>query len=73
MFTESEYAEYLRDNLKSILEDRHMTQHQLAEDIGITDVSMSHYVNGRRTPKAVTLFRMCDALGVWPTYFFKRR
>lgn len=45
-----------------------MNQSQLAEKVGVTIVSMSRYVNGSRTPRAITLQKMALALGVTPEY-----
>lgn len=45
-----------------------MQQYVLAEKCGVTEVSMSRYVNGQRMPKGDILVKMADALGTTPAY-----
>ena len=51
-------------NLKRALERQGKTQRELAEEIGITDVSVSRYIHGERVPKATMLVKIANALGV---------
>lgn len=56
--------------LKCALGDTGFTQKELAQMTGLTEVSISRYINGSRVPKATTLARIADALGVGMGYFF---
>lgn len=51
-------------NLKRIIDEKGVQQRWLAEQVGVTEVSMSRYVNGERIPKAPMAIRMADVLGV---------
>lgn len=51
-------------NLKRIIDNKGVQQRWLAEQVGVTEVSMSRYVNGERIPKAPMAIRMADALSV---------
>ena len=51
-------------NLKRIIDEKGVQQRWLAEEVGVTEVSMSRYVSGERIPKAPMAIRMADALGV---------
>ena len=53
-------------NLRHYMEDRHMNQRQLAEAAGLTETSVSRYLNGTRIPNLETLTDLCDALNVTP-------
>ena len=53
-------------NIKRVLERQGKTQRELAEAIGITEASMSRYIHGDRVPKATTLVKIANALGVTP-------
>ena len=44
------------------------SQRQFADEIGVTEVSMSRYCNGIRTPRASILSRMASTLGVTQDY-----
>ena len=51
-------------NLKKIIDEKGVQQRWLAEQVGVTEVSMSRYVSGKRIPKAPLAIRIADALGV---------
>ena len=51
-------------NLKRIIDEKGVSQKWLAEQIGVTEVSMSRYISGERIPKAPIAIRMADILGV---------
>lgn len=53
----------LGDNIKYWLEIRGISQRELAEKIGTTEVSVSRYVNGQRVASGPLLFKMARALG----------
>ena len=52
------------DKLKKILEEKGMSQRELADKVGITEVSLSRYISGGRTPKAPVAMCIARALGV---------
>lgn len=54
--------------LKEEMDRSNLNQARLADKIGVTEVSMSRYVNGGRTPRAVFLQKMASVLGVTPDY-----
>lgn len=51
-------------DLKRIIEEKGVSQRRLAKQVGVTEVSMSRYVSGERTPKAPMAIRIADVLGV---------
>ena len=51
-------------NLKRIIDKKGVQQRWLAEQVGVTEVSMSRYISGKRIPKAPIAVRMADVLGV---------
>ena len=52
------------DRLKTALEKSGITQTQLADRLGITEVSVSRYVNGTRIPKALIVTKIAKVLNV---------
>lgn len=50
--------------ISMLLVQQHMTQKQLAHYVGVTEASMSRYMNGNRLPRLGTLQMMADTLGV---------
>ncbi len=52
----------LAENLTELLKKNNMSQRELAEMVGVSDVSMSRYVNGDRMPKGPVLANMARAL-----------
>ena len=50
--------------LASLLEQRRMTQLDLAARVGVTRAAMSRYVSGEREPRFVTLVRIAQELDV---------
>ena len=53
--------------LKNLLEDKHITQKELCNLTGLTESTVSRYVNGSRLPSALSLKKIADALDVTPT------
>ena len=51
-------------NIKRVLERQGKTQRELAEEIGVTVVTVNRYIHGDRVPKATMLVKIADALGV---------
>lgn len=54
------------NRVKEVLQEKGRSQYWLRNETGITDVSISAYVNGRSEPSLNNLFRMAEALGVDP-------
>jgi len=59
------------NKLKEILEDRCMTQRKLSDKTGISEITISRYVNGKRTPNVREAMLIARALNVsvdtiWP-------
>ena len=50
--------------LEALLEERGMTQLELAARVGVTRAAMSRYVSGDREPRFVTLVRIVEELDV---------
>ena len=50
--------------ISMLLVQQHMTQKELAHYVGVTEASMSRYMNGNRLPRLGTLQMMADTLGV---------
>ena len=50
--------------IKAYAKQRGITQKELAELVGITDVSLSRYVNGSRKPRINILVNIANTLGV---------
>ena len=51
-------------SLKNLLEKRGMTQRALAEKLGTTEVTVSRYTSGNRTPNVETTVAIAEILGV---------
>lgn len=51
-------------SLKSLLEKRGMTQRSLAEKLKTTEVTVSRYTSGNRTPNVETTVAIAEILGV---------
>ena len=60
----------MKNRIKEALEFNRMSQHDLAERIGVTETSISRYVNGSRAPKAPVAIRIAKALGTTVEYLF---
>lgn len=52
------------EKLKTLLKRQEMTQRELAEKAGTTEVSVSRYLRGQRTPGLLTLAAIAQVLGV---------
>lgn len=50
--------------LTHALEMRGMTQSELAEKTGITEVSISRYINDLRTPRVSQVIALCKELNI---------
>ena len=59
-----EYAKAFGEYLKSLLEEKGMTQAELARRTGLTEASMSRYINGNRSPRIAQAYRMAQVIGI---------
>lgn len=53
----------MKNNIAYYLKKRGMTQRELAEKIGATEVSVSRWIKGNRIPKANDALKIAKALG----------
>lgn len=51
-------------NIKNALNDMGLTQKELAKNTGLSEVTLSRYMNGIRQPTAYSLYRIALALKV---------
>lgn len=61
----------LGNNIARLLEERGMSQKELADKVGTTEVSMSRYIKGTRTPKGPLISKMARVLGTDPNTILK--
>ena len=52
------------ENIKKVRKQKHMTQRELAEALGMRDAAISQYENGIVTPPLETLKQLADVLQV---------
>jgi transcriptional regulator with XRE-family HTH domain len=62
--TECEWLREFAENLSGLMFDREFTQSKLAEETGLTQASISHYVNGKQIPTLRAIVNMAYALDV---------
>lgn len=62
--TEREWLDIFGDNLVSLMRDRDVTQVELAIESGVSQASISAYINGRKMPGVRSLINLADALRV---------
>ena len=60
----------LNENIREILRERKLTQKQLAENLGISECSMSRYLKGTRIPVEKDAKKIADYLGVYSKEWF---
>lgn len=58
----------LGKRIKQAMESKHMTQKELAEKAYSTQATISRYIKDLRTPDAMTLKTICNALDVSPEW-----
>ena len=56
--TEEEWRMRFADKLAWMIQRRGCTQSEFADETGMSEKTLNHYVNGRRTPKATTLMNL---------------
>lgn len=60
---EIEMARSMTYRIKEMLDEKNITQKQLAEITGITESAISHYIKGDRVPRGTNLVKIAKALG----------
>lgn len=50
--------------LQELLDEKDMTQRELAERIGVTEVTISRYINGERKPRIDIIGKIAEVFGV---------
>lgn len=55
---------HLNERIKILMNEKHMTQKELAKSAGITEASLSKYMNGTRTPRIDVIVSISRVLGV---------
>ena len=58
-------------NVKQLLDEKCMSQRELADTVGVTEVAMSRYLNAGRMPKGPILYNIAKVLGVSIEYLFE--
>ena len=54
----------IKERIRMLMESKHLSQKELANLSGITEVSMSKYLSGERTPRIDVVVNIANALGV---------
>ena len=62
--TELEWMDIFGDNLRDILKEYGMTQRQLAEETGLTEATISSYINKRKIPSMRAIVNIANALDI---------
>lgn len=62
--TELEWMDIFGDNLRDILKEYGMTQRQLAEEAGLTEATISSYINKRKIPSMRAIVNIANALDI---------
>lgn len=61
--TELEWLDIFGDNLSDILNETHITQKELAKKTGLSEASISYYINKKKMPGIKVLINISCALG----------
>ena len=61
-------ADTFNERLALLLQQKNMTQKDLAARAGVTEAAMSHYLKGDRTPRASVITRIAGVLGTTVDY-----
>lgn len=61
--TEEEWRKYVRKNIRIRLRQKGWTQKTLANEMGLTEATISRYLNCERTPSSFVILKMAIALG----------
>ncbi len=60
------------ERIKRLIEESKITQRDLAQDIGVTESTISKYLNGERMPSGDTLLNLATALNTTSDYLLGR-
>lgn len=60
--TETEWLNIFGDNLKSMLAERNITQHELARMIGVNTRTLNRYITKQRIPTIKNIINIAYAL-----------
>lgn len=61
----------LGERIKRLLNEKGITQKELAEMVGCTDAAISHYIKGDRVPRSKVLSKIALALGTTSDYLME--
>lgn len=62
--TELEWLDIFGDNLVSLLRDARMSQRELADATGLTEATISYYINKRKMPGLKAIINIAYAFDV---------
>lgn len=62
--TEHEWLDIFGDNLVSLMRDWNMSQSELSQRSGISQSSISAYINKRKMPGVKALINIADVFGI---------
>ena len=62
MITESELIEIFKNNLVTTMEEKGYSQKDLSYETGLSEMTISRYVNGQSMPKISALFNIAMVL-----------
>lgn len=60
--SEQEWLDIFGDNLKYLLEYKNITRQELAKITGLTEASISRYINKKLMPSVEAIINIADAL-----------
>jgi len=61
----------LKDRIKTLRSERHLTQGQIAEALGVDQSTVSYWEKGRQEPNAPQRKRLCQFLGITQAELFE--
>lgn len=61
-----EITKAIADRIRGVREMRQMTQQEVADLAGLKPAAISHFENAKRTPCAMNILRLCEALNCTP-------
>ena len=61
----------LGDRLLALLHEQHLNQKQLAQNVGVTEAALSHYIKGDRVPRSTILAKIAAELGTTSDYLME--
>lgn len=60
--SEVEFMDIFGDNLRDLMEEVGVGQNQLAREIGVSNQTISYYINKKRMPSLSAFINICIAL-----------